>query len=1511
MPAFSSLLIGHESLAIQCGQMLLDAGHPVRAVVTRHPDVHSWAEKHGLMTVAPGAGLAQRLNGLSFDWLFSIANLDIIPADVLSMAGRGAINFHDGPLPRYAGLNAPVWAILNNEPRHGITWHLIAGGVDEGDILEQRLFDIAPNETALTLNTKCYAAAIDSFPAVIAQLTKGILDRTQQDLSLRSYYPRAARPAHGGVIDIAAKATEIATLVRVLDHGDYRNPLTCAKLLLGAHTLAVGQAEVAYGSAIAGTVLSVLPDSITIATAEGAIRLSALRHMTGTSASPIGLALIGDILPPPPAGLTEALKATVNDEPHWRAHLETLQPATLPNLGGPLGTAPLSQTIALPADVTPDDALTAMARLTALMAETGTADISFARPTPHPAIVSPCVPVRYSTPEAFRASLSEARSRTPFATDLPLRLGTKAPAGAEIGLSDDPATGLIHGAILTLSAHGQTATLHADPARISPAAFALIAARLTALILDPAAPTAFPASERDLVLNGWNATGADYDRTTTIPRLIEAQAAKTPRTEAIVFEGRAVTYDAMNRQANRVAHRLIALGVKPGTLVGLHLRRSIDLLIGALAIHKAGAAYVPLDPGYPADRIALYIEDSGAPVIITHSGLVETLPAHAAQVLVIDTDADIDSAPDTNPDSSATAEDLAYLIYTSGSTGRPKGVMIAHRNVVNFFTGMDARIPHDPPGVWMAVTSLSFDISVLELFWTLSRGFTVVISSDDDRRLVSSGHLALIDRGMEFSLFYWGNDDGVGRDKYRLLLEGAKFADANGFVAVWTPERHFHAFGGPYPNPSVTGAAVAAVTRNLSVRAGSCVAPLHHTARIAEEWAVIDNLTNGRAGLAIASGWQPDDFVLRPENTPPANKPAMFDAITKLRALWSGMPVDFPTANGGSFPVLTQPRPVSKTLPIWVTTAGNPDTWKEAGSIGANVLTHLLGQSIDEVAGKITIYHDALRAAGHDPADHKVTLMLHTFIAETRDKAREIAREPMKDYLRSAAALIKQYAWAFPAFKKPLGVSNPMQLDLGSLEPAELEGILDFAFMRYFDESGLFGTINDALDRVEELKRIGVDEIACLIDYGIPTAQVLEALKPLAEVLHRANIAEQLPADDFSLAAKIVRRKVTHLQCTPSMARMLVTNDDSRTALSCVRHLMIGGEALPGALVADLNKATPATITNMYGPTETTIWSTTQPARSTEGVIGIGRPIANTQVYVLNDAREPVPVGQPGELYIGGDGVARGYWQRPDLTAERFLPDPFRLGNRMYRTGDLVRWAADGTLDFLGRADHQVKLRGYRIELGEIEAAIDTFRNVTQSVVMAREDTPGLVQLVAYFTATGPVDETALRARLSAAMPEHMIPARFVRLDSFPLTPNKKVDRKALPAPVERILTAVYTATVEGSAGTIAAIWTRILGVSQISLRDSFFDLGGHSLLAVQAHREIRDTLAVPQLGITDIFRFPTLGALAARVDELRTPEPATPEPASPGPHDDDRASARIDAISRRREMRARRAGQG
>ena len=1525
---FRAILIGDESLTIACGDMVLAGGHSIAAVVTRDDAVRSWALGQGLpVLAAPRDVLAA---DISADWLLSIANLRMIPPDVLVSAGKGAVNFHDGPLPRYAGLNTPAWAILNGETTHGISWHLIEGGVDEGDLLAQKLVDIDADETAFSLNSKCYAAGMESFATVLAQLEAGTPQRTPQDLSKRSYFARDQRPDGLGLLDFTQPAQSLSALVRGLDFGGYWNPLGVAKVSTLKGFLSVG--ELAIGEARdtpAGTVLGCDSDGVTVAAAGHAVVLKNLTDWTGTSVDPVEFFEFGAVLAHPTLPNFD-----VSDEPFWRACL-VHDPVALP-LATPAQGQMLHTRIALdlPKHITVIDAAHAVA-LSALKGAGMTDGIlALKKDASHP-LASQWLPLRVTASadmpvaqvaEDFGTGVARALESAGMLSDLALRDPGLSGQTPDIALSFENAVLTDAAATIVL---GTEPALVYDANRLSAQAAALVKARLeSACHLYETAQTceqvwALPATEVALLQDQWNDTKRDYDPI-TIHAAFEAQVLRTPDAQALVFEAENLTFATLNRRANRLAHTLRDAGITPGTPVGLCTARGVDLLVGALGILKAGGAYVPLDPGYPADRIAHYISDSAALIIVTQSALQATLPDHTAEVLLIDADPRLSQAAEDNPPPTAGPDDLAYLIYTSGSTGTPKGVMVSHGNVANFFAGMDDRIEYGDGAVWLAVTSLSFDISVLELFWTLSRGLKLVLAGDESRTMVSNGPVARPAREIDFNLFYWGNDDGVGPKKYELLLEGAKFADAHGFNAIWTPERHFHAFGGPYPNPSVTGAAAAAVTQNIDIRAGSCVAPLHHPARIAEEWAVIDNLTNGRVGLAIASGWQPDDFVLRPENSPPDNKPAMYVAIDQLRKLWAGELVEFPKKDGTLHSVVTQPRPVSTVLPIWVTTAGNPQTWKEAGEIGANVLTHLLGQSVDEVAEKIKIYHAALRKAGHDPADFKVTVMLHTYMADTREAAEDVAREPMKDYLRSAAGLIKQYAWAFPAFKKPEGATNPFEIDLEGLSADEMDAILEFAFQRYFNDSGMFGTIEDGLARTKQLKRIGVDEVACLIDYGIDPAVVMAGLKPLAEVLRLSNEEVTLAEDDHSLAAQLVRHEVSHLQCTPSMAQMLVMNEEARAALSGVKHLMVGGEALPGSLVQALHRATDARLQNMYGPTETTIWSTTQMVTDgTAATTPIGTPIANTQLFMLDDKKAVQPIGVEGELWIGGDGVTQGYWQRETLSAERFIDNPFG-GGKLYNTGDLAAWDAEGTVHFMGRADAQVKIRGHRIELGEIEARMAELPDVTQAVVVAR-DGPGGAQLVGYVTTTAPLDEAAAKRDLAETLPAIMVPAAIVVQDVMPLTPNKKIDRKALPAPRVKTRAVVREdAPVEANAmadqdsrtlATIAEIWAGLLGVSDIRGEDNFFDLGGHSLLAVQAHRDIKAALGSSKLSITDIFRFPTLGALAGHIDAANGPTrvtrrqatavhpaQATAEPAAPI-----LSPRAAELVEKRRAMRARR----
>ncbi len=1514
MSVFSAILIGDESLTLSCGDMLRDRGHKLTAVVTRNADVAAWARAANLSVLDNPADLD---SPHAADWLFSIANLQLIPEATLALGKQGAVNFHDGPLPAYAGLNAPVWALLQGEKHHGISWHLMEAGVDKGDLLATQSVPIDEDETALSLNAKCYAAGLESFEVLVAQLESNTINRQTQDLTRRSYFGKNRRPSAASRMNFSNTCEDLVRAVRALDFGAYWNPLTCPKVDIGSQVLVVGSAEAGtFSDAAPGTILAVDTGGIEVACADKAVQLSALTDLQGQAVNLSSILSPGDTLPTfsndADDTLLQAHEAIARYDTFWRSQLRSMQPAHLTLAKRPIASPDwTSLPLQLPGNALAatlvwaqiscgDDQSADVAVATAFLADAHNAA---------PGYFADWAPLGLENGQTKGELVSEVASRlknistrATYARDLVLR-------DPELGVLETPHLALsegatpVEGSVICITTGTQQ--IHFDSNRIDPALVQILFDRLMhvaewlAHAPDDArideCPTLSPA-ERAL-LSRWNQTETSYDQNLTIPAAFEKQVSDTPEATAIVFEDQSISYAELNDRVDAIAANLADRGVSKGAHVGLFCRRSIDMVAAALGIMKAGAAYVPLDPTYPAERIAHYLTDSTADLIVTEAEMVAKLPEHSAKLLILD---DVDSTEAT-PANRAEPLGTAYLIYTSGSTGLPKGVMVTHRNVINFFAGMDAEIDPALGNTWAAVTSMAFDISVLELFYTLARGFKVVLMGDENRAAVSNGPIRLPGKKIDFNLFYWGNDDGVGRDKYALLLDGAKFADAHGFNAVWTPERHFHAFGGPYPNPSVTGAAVAAVTRNLSVRAGSCVAPLHHTARIAEEWSVIDNLTNGRAGLAIASGWQPDDFVLRPENTPPENKPAMYRAIKDLRALWRGEPVAFGKKDGTTHEVVTQPRPVSAELPIWVTTAGNPETWKEAGEIGANVLTHLLGQSVEEVGDKIAIYHDALRNAGHDPDDFTVTLMLHTYLADDRDTARDVARGPMKDYLRSAAGLIKQYAWAFPAFKRPQGVNNPFEMDLGSLTGDELEAILDFAFERYFEDSGLFGTIEDALERVEQVKRIGVTEVACLIDYGIPVAKVMDGLKPLAKVLKAANAPAELPADDFSLAAQIIRHDVSHLQCTPSMAQIIAMNDEARLALSRVRQLLVGGEALPGALVDDLRKATRARITNMYGPTETTIWSTMMPVPEDPGTtVPIGSAIANTTLHVLGADGRTAPIGVPGELCIGGDGVTPGYWQRPDMTQDRFvtLDD-----THVYRTGDLVCRRADGVPEFLGRNDNQVKIRGQRIELGEIEAAIAEVNFVSQAVVIDRTSASGAVNLAAYYTAQAPADDVVLRTHLTSRLPEAMVPASFTKLDAFPLTPNRKIDRKALPDPrIQRAAPPPRPVLVSDRDNTqqqIADIWTKILGVSDIAPDDNFFALGGHSLLAVQAHREIKAILGRPDLSITDVFRFPTLAGLTRHLDGGALPVKA-PAPAA-------ETTSRGDVMSKRKAMRANR----
>jgi amino acid adenylation domain-containing protein len=377
----------------------------------------------------------------------------------------------------------------------------------------------------------------------------------------------------------------------------------------------------------------------------------------------------------------------------------------------------------------------------------------------------------------------------------------------------------------------------------------------------------------------------------------------------------------------------------------------------------------------------------------------------------------------------------------------------------------------------------------------------------------------------------------------------------------------------------------------------------------------------------------------------------------------------------------------------------------------------------------------------------------------------------------------------------------------------------------------------------------------------------LELFGPLSAGATVVLASRATALDGQRLAALLDDERATLLQATPATWRLLLESGWNGTRAPVGLKMLCGGEALPRELAERL-LALPGELWNMYGPTETTIWSTVARVRDTTRPITIGRPIAETSVHVLEPSGLPAPIGVAGELCIGGAGLARGYRNRPELTAEKFVIIDVRgEAERVYRTGDLVRMRSDGQLEFVGRRDHQVKLRGFRIELEEIEAVLATQDDLRECVVIVREDTPGDQRLVAYVVPETPADfaAEAARATLRRKLPEYMVPNLFVVLDALPLTPNGKVDRKALPAPRVQPVATASELLMNPAQQRVAASWRDVLAVERVGLRDNFFDLGGHSLLLVKLQVRLQRDFGI-EFPLVELFQRTTVEAQAERL---------------------------------------------
>lgn len=783
---FSCVIIGAGTLPIRCAEILLRAGHEVYSMVSADPEVRKWSACEKITSIVPGDDLAEQIQR-PFDYLFSIVNEHILDERVLSLPRKLAINYHDGPLPRYAGTHATSWALMNGETEHGISWHVITDLVDGGDILKQKLVPIAAHETALTLNTKCYEAASEAFAELLEDISHDRLVRTKQNLEERTFFPRFRRPANGGVISWSSSAAEISATVRALDFGSHPNPLGVAKIILDDNFFAVLAVEISHleSGAAPGTINEIGPDFIRISTSDKDVVLRRHSHLNGEPMSVPDLAARFDLRQgyeltaldrETAMRVEEAVKATCKHEAFWVRKLSALEPAALP-LATVASVLPESRSLSptIPADFVSfsegsmssgtlgDHLVAAFGGFLARLTGRASFDLAYrASETDREAegvdsLFVTEVPVRFDVDHhgTFNELLttnkqgieSTIRHKT-FARDVALRYPqfsslseTEKRFTLPITVVRGPASlenSVANGNELTFrisEADNECRWIY-DAGRFDAENIERLAGNfetfLSGIAAHPERQIAqlplLNENERDRMLVDWNSGSVDVPVDQCIHHFFEAQVKRTPDAVALIFGDTRLTYRELNLRANRMSRHLQTLGVGPEVMVAVCLERSVEMVVAILGILKAGGAYVPLDPAYPKTRLDHILSDSHAPVLVTRTTAAWELDEYKGTVVDLDRDgAIIERQSDTDPLSAVSTRNLAYVIYTSGSTGKPKGVAIEHRSTATFLSWATSVFSLEQLRRTLASTSVCFDLSVFEMFAPLSCGGAIVL----------------------------------------------------------------------------------------------------------------------------------------------------------------------------------------------------------------------------------------------------------------------------------------------------------------------------------------------------------------------------------------------------------------------------------------------------------------------------------------------------------------------------------------------------------------------------------------------------------------------------------------------------------------------------------------------------------------------------------------------------------------------------------------------------------------
>ncbi|RKH16553.1 MupA/Atu3671 family FMN-dependent luciferase-like monooxygenase, partial [Corallococcus sp. CA031C] len=750
-----------------------------------------------------------------------------------------------------------------------------------------------------------------------------------------------------------------------------------------------------------------------------------------------------------------------------------------------------------------------------------------------------------------------------------------------------------------------------------------------------------------------------------LPALLADRARRHPETVALAREGRRWTWAELSTRARALSSRLRAAGVKPGEPVVVCLRPSPEKLATLWGVLEAGAAVVALGPT-DLGNLAVYApEGASSPRIVTWKGVVTAARLEASRVLHVEDALETLDGPTADTDATPGTEQTVAWLLPAG-TGQPAWAL-GHAALTELFAGLDARLRPTEGSAWLAATEATAERPELEALWALSRGLRVVFPSEQVTaqlvRLHGGGPRA---RALDVSLSYFANDeDSMSGPKYELLMEGAKFADANGFAAVWTPERHFHSFGGIYPQPAVVAAAMAAVTRNVRLRSGSVVLPLHDPLLVAEQWAVVDNLSAGRVDVSVATGWHVRDFTFAPQNYADRRN-ILLRHLETLRALWRGEQVRRPGGNGAIVEVGLRPKPIQKELPVWLTATANPETFRLAGELGAGVLTGLFAHSLEEMKPKVALYREAWRRNGHPGRGH-ITCMLHTYLGDDEQEVLRIVRKPLLGYFRSSADITAS-----------LLAAQGHQGEIDKFSAQDLDALLEHTFEHHAKVTGLIGTVDSGLQRLRDVRAADVDEVTCLIDFGLETPVVLEGLRRLAKVRALAE-AEAIAQHEQVLVEgeqgvgellELARQSgAVLLNTTARLARALTDLPGAREALAPFGALVLEGAS--SELASALQRASGVEVLLAGGTVEGALLPRAPGERVPPGL----------QVWVLDDAGQPVPANVVGELALGGAGVPWALWRSAEEERRRLVPHPLDGAAKLYRTGRTARLRADGRVE--------------------------------------------------------------------------------------------------------------------------------------------------------------------------------------------------------------------------------------